>query len=135
MIVGTSCWNSLVYFLNLTTAKIDKILGSWGKIIWQQTFSTRSTKQGKNQHHVEQTDETETTKKDIIEEKNDVDAEVGPVVDKVQPTLDEELGKGNSSRQTAPEARETCPRQQDPLSTLKTGVANTTSQSGFWGIV
>ena len=54
---------------------------------------------------------------------------------KSNPLLDEELGKGNSSRQIAPEARETCPRQQDPLSTLKTGVANTTSQSGFWGIV
>ncbi len=93
-----------------------------------------STKQGKNQHHVEQTDEAETTAKDIIEDKNNVDVdEVGPVVDKVQPTLDEELSKGNSSRQTAPKAREECPRQLDPLGTLKTRVAPTTSQSGFWG--
>ena len=78
-------------------------------------------------------DEAVTTAKDIIEEKKDVEIEVGPVVDKVQPTLDEELSKGNSSRQTAPKAREECPRQLDPLGTLKTRVAPTTSQSGFWG--
>ena len=68
-----------------------------------------------------------TQGKNVSSLTNNPDEAVAAVVDRVQPTLDEELGTGNSSRQTAPEAWGKCPRQLDPLGTLKTGAAHTTT--------
>ena len=68
-----------------------------------------------------------TQGKNVSSLTNNPDEAVAAVVDRVQPTLDEELGTGNSSRHTAPEAWGKCPRQLDPLGTLETGAAHTTT--------
>ena len=61
----------------------------------------------------ERTDEAVTTVKEIIEDKNDVELEAGPVVDRFQLSLDEEPVKGNSSRKLLRRPGIKCPRQLD----------------------
>ena len=80
--------------------------------LWQQTFSTGSkSKSGTNPSWTYWWS-SYNCKRDHWN-KNDVELEAGPVVDRIQPYLDEEPVKGNSSRKLLRRPGKKCPRQLD----------------------